>query len=234
MEETLSVTHWGDLLDFLAVSHDSAGKLITSTATITNLLNVAGASIVGLAIREIDDVNSNEILKTDYVADAVNEITLKNAATNTAPQLYPTGNDSNIGLDFKMKGTGVFRKPTLVEIQVLDPTTDTSTGDGKAFFRIPAELNGMNLTGVAATVYTAGTTNTTDIQLRNKTDSQDMLSTKLTIDSGETDTSSAATAAVIDTTHDDIATGDVIAIDIDAISTTAAKGLIVQMKFELP
>lgn len=35
VEENFSVTHWGDLVDFLAVSHDSAGKLVTSTATIT-------------------------------------------------------------------------------------------------------------------------------------------------------------------------------------------------------
>jgi hypothetical protein len=61
-----------------------------------------------------------------------------------------------------------------------------------------------------------------------------MLTTKLTIDSTETDTSTAAAAAVIDTANDDVATGDRIAIDIDAISTTAAKGLLVEMKFELP
>ncbi len=92
----------------------------------------------------------------------------------------------------------------------------------------------MNLIGVNATVYTAGTTNTTDIQIRNKTDSADMLSTKITIDSGETDSSTAATASVIDTDHDDVATGDVIAIDVDAIHTTPAKGLWVDMRFTLP
>jgi hypothetical protein len=56
----------------------------------------------------------------------------------------------------------------------------------------------------------------------------------MTIDSGETSTSSAATPAVIDTSKDDVATGDVIAIDVDAISTTAAKGLIVNLIFRLP
>lgn len=182
----------------------------------------------------IKDSNGNELFKLTATASAVNEVTYANAATGGSPTFSATGDDTNIGLDMKMKGTGKFRKPTVVGIQVLDSGTATAVGDGKAFFRVPAELNGMNLTGVAATVYTAGTTNTTDIQIRNKTDSADMLSTKITIDSGETDTSTAATAAVIDTTKDDVVTGDVLAIDIDAVSTTAAKGLYIELRFELP
>ena len=183
---------------------------------------------------EISDSNGNEIIKLTATASAVNEFTMGNAITASSPTLSMTGGDTNIGFDVKMKGTGKFRKPTLVGIQVIDAGTDTATGDGKAFFRVPAELNGMNLTGVAACVYTAGTTNTTDVQIRNVTDSVDMLSTKITIDSTETDSSTAATAAVIDTTKDDVATGDKLAIDIDAVSTTAAKGLYVELRFELP
>jgi hypothetical protein len=61
-----------------------------------------------------------------------------------------------------------------------------------------------------------------------------MLSTKLTIDSTETSTDTAAIVAVINAIYDDVATNDVIAIDIDAISTTPAKGLYVQLGFELP
>lgn len=122
----------------------------------------------------------------------------------------------------------------VVGIQVVASGTDTAVGDGKAFFRVPSILNGYNLVGVAMNVYTAGTTNTTDVQIRNVTDSVDMLSTKLTIDSTETDTSTAAAAAVIDTSKDDVATGDKIAIDIDAVSSTAAKGLYVELTFQLP
>ncbi len=47
VEETLSVTHWGDLIDFLAVSFDSGGHLVTSTVTISTTLNVSGASLLG-------------------------------------------------------------------------------------------------------------------------------------------------------------------------------------------
>lgn len=179
------------------------------------------------------DTNGNEWIKQTATASAVNEITIANAATGANPTLQTSG-ETNVGLDFKMKGTGKFRKPSIVGIQVTGATTDTAVNDSQAFFRIPEELNGMNLTGVAASVYTAGTTGTTDIQIRNKTDSVDMLSTKLTIDSGETDTSTAATPAVIDTTKDDVVTGDILAIDVDAVSTTKAKGLYIQLRFELP
>lgn len=122
----------------------------------------------------------------------------------------------------------------LVGIMVVDPTTDVSTGDGKAFFRVPAELNGYNLTRVAAAAYTAGVTGTMDIQLRNKTQAADMLSTKMTIDTTETDTATAAAPAVIDTDEDDVATGDQIAVDVDAVQTTAAKGLYVELLFTKP
>ena len=236
--------YWARVYDAFIASHSVAGAITTDT--IAEKTSAAGVTVDGLLIKDggltapkfadlgfIADANGNEILIFDTVASAVNEVTLANAATGGSPLLQPSG-ETNVGLDVKMKGTGKYRKPTVVGIQVIDAATSTTTGDGKAFFRVPAELNGMNLTGVAATVYTAGTTNTTDVQLRNKTDSVDMLSTKLTIDSAETDTSTAATPAVIDTTKDDVVTGDVLAIDIDAVSTTAAKGLYVELRFELP
>ena len=129
--------------------------------------------------------------------------------------------------------TEIPSRPSIVELPVGSSAVDLATGDGQAFFRVPTELNGMNLTGVAAAVYTAGTTGSLTVQIRNKTQTADMLTTKITIDSTETDSSTAA-AAVIDAANDDVATGDIIAIDIDAVHTTPAKGLVVQMKFELP
>ena len=122
----------------------------------------------------------------------------------------------------------------VVGIQVIDVATDTATGDDKAYFRVPSVMNTWNLVGVAMNVATAGTTGTTDVQIHNVTQAADMLSTKLTVDSAETDSSTAATAAVIDTANDDVATGDRIRIDIDAVSTTPAKGLYVELVFQLP
>jgi len=118
-----------------------------------------------------------------------------------------------------------------VEIEVVAPGTSWVTGDGKKYFHIPVDLNGMNLVEVHAFDVTAGTTGVSTIQIANVTDSVDMLSTRITIDSGETGSNTAATPAVIDTTHDDVATNDVIRIDIDRTSTTAPKGLVVTLGF---
>jgi len=121
-----------------------------------------------------------------------------------------------------------------IENYVVEATVNTTTGDGKAYITIPEDLNGWDLVGCHARVITAGTTGTTDIQIRNVTDSVDMLSTKLTIDSGETGSDTASTPYVIDTSNDDVATNDLLAIDIDAVSTTPAKGLIIRLRFIKP
>lgn len=182
-------------------------------------------------LRADSGVVSTDSDVTDIVAaastSAAGKVELATAAetttgTDTARAITP---DGLAGSDFGIRVVG---------IQVFGSGTNTATGDGKAFFRVPAVMNGWTIVGVAACVYTAGTTGTTDIQIRNKTDSVDVLSTKLTIDSGETDSSTAATAAVINTSNDDLATGDLIAIDVDAVSTTPAVGLFVEIRVQAP
>lgn len=56
----------------------------------------------------IADSNGNELLIFDLVASAVNEITIGNAATGNKPYIAATGGDTNIGLDFLVKGTGKY------------------------------------------------------------------------------------------------------------------------------
>lgn len=118
-----------------------------------------------------------------------------------------------------------------LSLYVVDATTDLATGDGKIYFVIPSYLNNLILKRIHGRVITAGTTGTTDIQIANVTDSVDVLSTKLTIDSGETGSDTAATPAVINTSNDDAATNDLWRVDIDAVSTTAPQGLIITLEF---
>jgi hypothetical protein len=54
----------------------------------------------------IDDENGNEQIKFSTTASAVNEVSVKNAATGNAPQLQATGGDTNIDLKLVAKGTG--------------------------------------------------------------------------------------------------------------------------------
>lgn len=135
----------------------------------------------------------------------------------------------------------------LIPVQFLvtsDFDTATATGDGQFYFDIPDKLDGYDLVNVYASVVTEGTTNTTDVQLArcdavasgNKCSGTvaDMLSTVITIDSGEDDSDTAATPAVIDTSNDDVDAGESIRVDVDAISTTPAQGLILTLEFRKP
>ena len=120
------------------------------------------------------------------------------------------------------------------EIVVVDSAVDLSVGTGKAYFYVPSVLNGKRLVTVNAIVITEGSEGTSDIQISKirAGNSSYMLSTKITIDSGETSSSSANTPAVIDVENSDVITGDILRIDIDAVSVTPPKGLIVTMEFE--
>ncbi len=103
----------------------------------------------------------------------------------------------------------------------------------------------MSLVAVAANVIDAGTTNATNIDIARCAATTagaictgtgasiaDMLSSNITIDSGENDTATAAAAAVIDTANDDVTTGQVLRIDVDAVSIIPATGLIVTLEFQ--
>ena len=125
---------------------------------------------------------------------------------------------------------GSYAGTKTVSIQCFGGTTDVATGDGKAYITIPEALNGMNLIRAQATVVTAGTTNATTVMIHNKTDAQDMLSGAISIASAGT----VGTVGTVNTTYDDVATNDVLRIDVDSVSTTAPKGLMVVLEFRLP
>ena len=121
----------------------------------------------------------------------------------------------------------------IIEIKVLDDTTLLTTGDGKISIFIPASLNGFNLVDADAAISAVSSSGAPTIQLRNVTDSVDMLSTRITIDANEKTSWTAATPPVIDTSHDDVATGGEIAVDID-VAGTGAKGLTVIAELQKP
>ncbi len=122
-----------------------------------------------------------------------------------------------------------------VTFLVTDPNgSNIAIGDGQFYWRVPSTINGWNLIAAAAKVTTAsGGGTAVTVQIANVTDAVDMLSTKITIDNSETDSSTAATPAVINTATDDVATADLLRVDIDAAGS-GAKGLIVELQFRLP
>jgi len=108
-----------------------------------------------------------------------------------------------------------------------------STGDGITHVTIPSTLNGKNLLSVEAHVYTAGSGGSlTNIQIHNLTRGLDILATPITIDLNEKDSSTAATPVVIGGDNN-VSTGDVLRIDVDAVST-GTLGLEIRMVFTSP
>ena len=121
-----------------------------------------------------------------------------------------------------------FSERTLVVKCVAD-TIGPSTGNGITHVTIPSTLNGKNLSSAQAHVYTAGTGSLTTVQLHNLTDGQDMLSTPITIDASEKDSSTAATPSVTGS-YNGVSTADVIRIDVDVVATNTL-GLEIRMVF---
>lgn len=93
-------------------------------------------------------------------------------------------------------------------------------GDGKAFWRVPALVNGWNVVAASAAVLTASSSGPVTIQVRRKRGgaSVDVLSTPITVDQGENDSSTAA-PAVVNGSNDDLQTGDILFADVDAAGT---------------
>lgn len=110
-----------------------------------------------------------------------------------------------------------------------DPNSDP---DGQAYIVVPASLDGGVITDVRVDVIAAGTTGVSTITLQRIRSGADayVLSTQLTIDSGETSSETATTPPVINTSNDDLATSDLLRLDTSGVSTTPPTGLIVTIE----
>lgn len=228
-----------------ALSTWAGSSNITTLGTVTTGTLSTGAIIGGVTMTLGSDADGDMYYRSSNVLTRLakgtaNQFLAMNSGA-TAPEwrAMAEASDLNIGTDATKPVSsdalaGSYAGTKVMQLVAFDWTTATATGDGAAYFRTPPSMNGMNLVAVAATVITAGTTGTLDVQVHNLTQAADMLSTVITVDSGETDSSSAATPAVIDTNNDDVSTGDVIRIDVDAVHTTPAQGLIITLEFRLP
>jgi hypothetical protein len=175
------------------------------------------------------------------VGDGTIEVIAETASvTNPGAVELATIAETNTGTDTSRAITpdalaGSVHGERVIQMVVVDFATALTTGDGKFYFHVPSTLNGFNIVDVHAEVITAPVGSTIIIDLYNLTHTADILSTNLTIDAGETGSDTAAAAAVINGSEDDLATNDVIRVDIDQIgSSTAGSGLIVTLICRLP
>lgn len=133
--------------------------------------------------------------------------------------------------DHRANGTDPI--PVLVHLKVFPDDELLVVGNDARRFVVTDDLGGTFLRSAHATVTTVGSSTTT-IQVHNFTNTDDVLSTVTTIDSGETTSYTAATPHVVDQSGTPpvnyITRGDVLRIDVDAAGT-GAKGLEVLLEF---
>lgn len=194
------------------------------TAVGVELGNASDTTITRVSAGRIAVEGSNVIMASDTASDTTAGIVELAIASEVN-----TGTDTTRAVTPDALA-GSYAGTKSVSIQVFDGATDVATGDGKAYITIPEALNGMNLIRAQATVVTAGTTNATTVMVHNKTDAADMLSGVISIASGGT----VGTVGTINGSTDDVATNDVLRIDVDSVSTTPPQGLQVVLEFRLP
>lgn len=155
--------------------------------------------------------------RVEWVAD-VGEFDAETAAS-TAVTVTVDGAEIAVAVTVAAQAANANKVEFIVAAS--DETTDLSIGTAKVTFRAPFAFL---LTAVRASVNTAPTGSTLIIDVNNGVNS--MLSTKLSIDASEKTSTTAASAAVINTTYDDVSDDAEITIDIDQVgSTIAGKGL---------
>ena len=143
-----------------------------------------------------------------------------------------TGTDTTKAINADKLAASIHGRKSVI-IEVFAAGTSLATGDGKAYFPVPKDMDGMNLVDCYAGLKTPSSSGLPSIQIHNLTGTVDMLSTNITIDANELHSKDATTAKVIDTAHDDIAHGDLLRIDVD-VAGTGADGLWIELIAGVP
>jgi hypothetical protein len=205
--------------DLDAITAFITTEITGGTATLELIRDTIGTSLTdsGLVVVTVND--PGDTIDVGVPAAVASDL---NTGTDTAKAVT---SDALAGSTF---GKAVF------VLQVSDPNGSAiTTGDGKAYFVCPEAINGMNLVKVEMGLTTVSSSGIPTVQIANVTQAADMLTTKLTVDANELHSSTAATAAVIDTNNDDVVTGDLLRVDND-VAGIGAKGQTVILTFQLP
>lgn len=231
-------------------TYTSATGVFTASVVADSIGDTQLAFNTGQHLTTTSDVSFSEATTTSFfstVASSTSAFFGNLFATNATTTGTHWINNLKLGnpLSTLYGGTGtstavLLYKPTA--IQVTSGSSAITTGDGKAYFRIPQEYNGMNLVDVNIAVTASTTSNYIEVQLARGRQASagvphtfvDMLSTTVTIDTNEYDSQYSATTTVINSSNDDVTEGDLIRVDVDKVGSGPTAVLIVQPVFALP
>lgn len=115
----------------------------------------------------------------------------------------------------------------VLEIKIFPDASSNVAGASAFIFAISRDLNGFALSDAQAYVSSASASGLVNVQVRNSVGN--MLSTPITIDVGEFTSYTAATPSAVGT-NSGVATGDLIAIDVNGAGI-GARGLGVILVF---
>lgn len=121
-------------------------------------------------------------------------------------------------------------------VALADPTLGFAVvGDSQYSICIPRSVDIFRLVEAEAAIGAAASGDV-EVMIRNGgpsgTGTTDMLSTPITIDAGDCSSFFSAAPSVVDTANDEVATGDLIWVDVDADGGGDAPGLMIMLRFE--
>lgn len=217
--------------DMLWLEDDPGGTPLSQNITVQDLMEflttvaeTALAAADSLVVFDDDGDHFAEITFPNFMAtieDALSELTTRPAQSDTLMVI-----DDGVAKYVQKRNLQV----RYIALAIGSEGTSLATGDRQVWFKVPADLAGLDLVSVEGDVVTAPTGAALTGAVRNVTQAADMAT--WSIDAGETSTDAAATAPAIDTDEDDLADGDIIAIDIDQVgSTEPGEYLVVTLGF---
>ena len=212
--------------DFLRIDGTKVEGLSAAEVAAAIESSIDAVGTIATGVWNGDAIGATYLPDASPTAQGVSELATDaeiNTSTDTGRTITPAAfSDSNYGIRY-------------VGIVVADSGTALTTGDGKAYFHIPAGLAGMDLMEAHAEVNTAPVGSTIIIEVSKNGASTQMLTTNITIAAGDTG-SDQTTAPVFATDGSEaVATNDLIQININQIgSSTAGSGLIVTLGFRIP
>lgn len=108
-----------------------SGKTHSAGETVAWVVSKSHINNINDKLRGVDatlalDSSGNEVIKTASVASAVNEVTIKNAATGNPAIVQATGGDTNVGLNLVPKGSGTVQADGVALVTISSTATLTN------------------------------------------------------------------------------------------------------------